>query len=52
MAAKRYLALTDRALIRIAGEDVRRFLQDIISYDIEKLGPASAIHASLLTAQW
>ncbi len=51
MAAKRYLALTDRALIRIAGEDVRRFLQDIISNDVEKLGPATAIHAALLTPQ-
>ena len=51
MAAKRYLALTDRALIRIAGEDARQFLQDLISNDIEKLGPATAIHAALLTPQ-
>jgi hypothetical protein len=51
MAAKKYLALTDRALIRIAGEDARQFLQDIISNDIEKLGPATAIHAALLTPQ-
>ena len=51
MAAKRYLALTDRALVRIAGEDARGFLQDIISNDIEKLGPATAIHAALLTPQ-
>ena len=51
MAAQRYLALADRALIRLAGEDARRFLQDIISNDIEKVGPATAIHAALLTPQ-
>ncbi len=51
MAAKRYLALADRALVRVAGDDARRFLQDIISNDIEKLGPATAIHAALLTPQ-
>ncbi len=51
MAAKRYLALTDRALIRLTGEDTRRFLQDIISSDIEKIAPGTAIHAALLTPQ-
>jgi hypothetical protein len=51
MTAKRYLALADRALIRIAGEDARGFLQDIISNDVEKLAPDCAIHAALLTAQ-
>ena len=51
MAAKRYLALDDRALIRIAGEGARQFLQDLISNDIDKLGPATAIHAALLTPQ-
>ena len=51
MAIKRYLALTDRAVIRIAGDDARRFLQELISNDIEKLGPATAIHAALLTPQ-
>ena len=51
MATNRYLELTDRALIRIAGDDSRRFLQDLISNDIEKLGPTKAIHAALLTPQ-
>ena len=49
--AQRYLALTDRALIRVAGEAARGFLQDIISNDIEKLIPPAAIHAALLTPQ-
>ena len=51
MATNRYLELTDRALIRIEGDDARRFLQDLISNDIEKLGPTMAIHAALLTPQ-
>ncbi len=51
MAARRYLALTDRALIGVAGETARGFLQNIISNDLDKLAPDIAIHAALLTPQ-
>ncbi len=51
MAPRRYLALTDRALIRLTGDDARRLLQDVISSDIEKIAPGIAIHAALLTPQ-
>jgi folate-binding protein YgfZ len=47
----RYLALDERALIRIVGDGARRFLQDLISNDIDKLEPDAAIHAALLTPQ-
>jgi hypothetical protein len=51
MAARRYLALPERALIRIAGADSRQFLQDIISNDVDKIATATAVHAALLTPQ-
>jgi folate-binding protein YgfZ len=46
-----YVRLTDRGVIGIAGEEARNFLQGLISNDIEKVGPARAIYAALLTPQ-
>jgi len=43
--------LTDRALIRVGGEDARGFLQGLITNDINKVGDGTAIHAGLLTPQ-
>src|SRR6185503_16512574 len=40
--------LTDRALVRLSGEDVRGFLQGLVTQDVE--GP-SPVWAGLLTAQ-
>jgi folate-binding protein YgfZ len=51
MAEKSFVALGERGLLIVAGEDRRAFLQGLISNDVEKVGPAHAIHAALLTAQ-
>lgn len=47
----RLAVLQRRGLIRISGEDAREFLQGVISNDIGKLSPESAIYAAFLTAQ-
>lgn len=41
----------NRALIRIEGPDARPFLQGIVSNDVNKVSPARAIYAALLTPQ-
>ncbi len=43
--------LTDRALIRLAGEDVRGFLQGLVTQDVNALTPDSPQWAGLLSAQ-
>jgi len=43
--------LDDRAVIAVAGEDARSFLQGLISNDIDKVTPRSAIYAALLSPQ-
>ncbi len=43
--------LDDRRLIRLAGRDVRDFLQRIITQDVAALAPARAVPAALLTPQ-
>jgi folate-binding protein YgfZ len=43
--------LGDRAVLEIAGEDRRAFLQGLVSNDVEKVAPDRAIYAALLTAQ-
>ncbi|MGH7002752.1 MAG: YgfZ/GcvT domain-containing protein [Alphaproteobacteria bacterium] len=40
-----------RALIRIDGPDARAFLQGIVSNDVDKVSPARAVYAALLTPQ-
>ncbi len=51
MAEKSFVALGERGLLAVAGEDRRAFLQGLISNDVEKVSAARAIHAALLTAQ-
>jgi folate-binding protein YgfZ len=41
----------DRGLIRIDGTDARAFLQGIVSNDVNKVSPARAVYAALLTPQ-
>ncbi len=41
----------DRGLIRIEGADARPFLQGIVSNDVNKVSPARAVYAALLTPQ-
>lgn len=44
-------ALSSRALIRLGGADWRDFLQNLISQDVETLGPGEARFGALLTPQ-
>ena len=43
--------LTDRALIRLSGEDVRGFLQGLVTNDLALLAPERPLWAGLLSAQ-
>ncbi|MBO9622143.1 MAG: folate-binding protein YgfZ [Sphingomonas sp.] len=43
--------LSDRALIRIAGEDVRGFLQGLVTQDLARVTPEAPQWAGLLTPQ-
>ena len=51
MAEGSFVALGERGLLVVAGEDRRAFLQGLVSNDIEKVTGDRAIHAALLTAQ-
>ena len=43
--------LSDRALIRVAGEDVRGFLQGLVTRDVNLVGPDAPQWGGLLSAQ-
>ena len=43
--------LSDRAVVRVVGPGAHAFLQGLITNDIDKANPGSAIHAGLLTPQ-
>jgi folate-binding protein YgfZ len=43
--------LADRALLRLSGEDVRGFLQGLVTHDLALLAPERPLWAGLLTAQ-
>ena len=43
--------LVDRALIRLSGEDVRGFLQGLVTNDLDALAPGRPLWAGLLSAQ-
>jgi folate-binding protein YgfZ len=43
--------LADRALLRLSGEDVRGFLQGLVTNDLDLLAPDRPLWAGLLTAQ-
>jgi folate-binding protein YgfZ len=43
--------LIDRALLRLSGDDVRGFLQGLVTNDVEMLAPDRPLWAGLLTAQ-
>ena len=43
--------LEDRGLIFINGADAKKFLQNIVSNDVEKITAKSTIFSSLLTPQ-
>jgi folate-binding protein YgfZ len=43
--------LPDRGVVKVTGEDARQFLNGLISNDMDKVGPAAARYAALLTPQ-
>jgi folate-binding protein YgfZ len=43
--------LRDRGVVRIAGADARKFLQGVVTGDINKVQGSTAIHAGLLSPQ-
>ena len=43
--------LLDRALIRLSGDDVRAFLQGLVTNDLDLLAPGRPLWAGLLTPQ-
>jgi folate-binding protein YgfZ len=47
----RTVLLSDRAVVRVTGSAARNFLQGLITNNIDKAAPGSAIHAGLLTPQ-
>jgi folate-binding protein YgfZ len=51
MPDARFSLLDDRGVLAVSGPDRRAFLQGLVSNDVEKVGPAQARYAALLTAQ-
>jgi tRNA-modifying protein YgfZ len=51
MADARFCALDDRGILALQGDDVVRFLQGIVTNDVEALSDNRAIYAALLTPQ-
>jgi tRNA-modifying protein YgfZ len=43
--------LPDRGVVKVAGQDVRKFLNGLLTSDVDKLAPAHAVFAALLTPQ-
>jgi folate-binding protein YgfZ len=43
--------LTDRAVLALAGQDVRDFLQGLVTNDLSQLSPGKALYAALLSPQ-
>jgi folate-binding protein YgfZ len=46
-----FAVLDDRGVLAVSGPDRRSFLQGLVSNDVDKVGPAQARYAALLTAQ-
>ncbi len=51
MREPRYVILDSRGLLEAAGADARRFLQGMLSNDVERVSPERALWAALLTPQ-
>ncbi len=51
MTQRHYIHLAHRALIAVSGDDRKTFLQGLISNDVAKVGPDSAIYGAFLTPQ-
>jgi tRNA-modifying protein YgfZ len=51
MPDTRFVVLEDRGILTVSGPDRRRFLQGLVSNDVEKITADRAVYAALLTAQ-
>lgn len=51
MPSATYAHLTDRSLIKVAGDEATHFLQNLVTSDIDNLGQLGAASAALLTPQ-
>jgi folate-binding protein YgfZ len=51
MAQARFVFLSSRGVLRVAGDDRRAFLQGLVSNDVNKAGPERAIWSAFLTPQ-
>lgn len=51
MAKLTFVALPERGVLSVSGEDTRKFLQGLISNDTARVAPDVAVYAALLTAQ-
>ena len=51
MTERLFTRLLDRSVLEISGEDARRFLQGLVSNDIEKVSEERAIYGAFLTDQ-
>ena len=45
------IALEDRGVLAVTGPAARSFLQGIVTNDVDKVDPARAVYAALLTPQ-
>lgn len=51
MSERRYVILEGRGILKVSGEDARKFLQGMITNDITRVAPSRAIYAAFLTPQ-
>jgi folate-binding protein YgfZ len=51
MAKLTFVALPERGVLSVSGDDTRTFLQGLISNDTTRVAPGTAVYAALLTAQ-
>ena len=51
MEKDQIILLENRGLISITGEDIKNFLQNIITNDIEKVSSSASIFSALFTPQ-
>jgi len=51
MSGLRGYVAADRALLRIGGAEARDWLQSLVTNDVTRMGPETAVYAALLTPQ-
>lgn len=51
MNERRYARLSGRGVVRLSGDEARAFLQNLVTNDVDAVGPERAVYAALLTPQ-